>query len=296
MPNLPYSYIPRFRRTRMPAILVAAFLIGCSAPVPRPIGPARDYDDAKDMFKRGRFDRALDFTDGLAKAVPPTSHTERAQVLRVIIYSGMMQGYKTLVDAYAKGYVATMDARVQAEFKRISGDYLYTGAQASLGLAEAARQLTEGSKIAKQLTLEAPYPSTEGPLEVTQLNRVKDGGWIEANEQEAAALDAQRKGIDDALAAAVGGDRSKARSALTAGPVKLDGVDFCLFIGKQLLDAFVFFDRKHLMDSQKLGLLSNQADEAANAALALLKQNPNKDKEKAVKKLQDQIKATLKAI
>lgn len=109
-------------------------------------------------------------------------------------------------------------------------------------------------------------------------------------------MDAQRKGIDDALAEVITGDRSKARASLMAGPVKLGGVDFALFLGKQLLNGASFFDRKHMRDSQKLRILCGEADDAGKAALALLKDTPHKDKEKGVKKLQDQIKTALKPL
>jgi hypothetical protein len=44
----------------------------------------------------------------------------------------------------------------------------------------------------------------------------------------------------------------------------------------------------------KLRTLCGEADEAAKAALALLKESPDKDKEKAAKKLQDDVKTALK--
>jgi len=105
-----------------------------------------------------------------------------------------------------------------------------------------------------------------------------------------------RKGIDDALAEVVNGDRAKARAILAAGPVKLDGVDFALVLGRELVVGASFFDRKHIRDSEKLNVLCNAADTVAKGALALLKENPNKDKEKEVKKLQDRIKTTEKNI
>lgn len=295
MSNGSKNHAPRCGRVLIPAILIISFLTACSAPVQRPTGPAREYDDAKDMFKRGRFDRTLEFTGGLAKMVPPGPYTERARVLQVVVYSGVMQGYKNLAEAYAKGAQETKNTRFQAEYKRITNDVLRTGAQSGLGLGETAHLLTEGAQISKELILEAPYPSIEGPFEVAQLVQVKAGGWIEPDQQDAAAVDAQRKGIDDALAAIVGGDRPKAQSALAAGPVKLNGVDFGIYLGKQLVDAASFFDRKHLRDYPKFRTLLTAADEAASAAQALLKQNPNTEKDKAVKKLQDQIKAALKA-
>ena len=79
---------------RVLVVLLAclALTLSCSAPVPRPVGPAADYQDAKDMVKRNRFDRALEFTDGLASATPATKFTERAQVLRVVIFAGEVKG------------------------------------------------------------------------------------------------------------------------------------------------------------------------------------------------------------
>jgi hypothetical protein len=150
--------------------------------------------------------------------------------------------------------------------------------------------------IPKELILEVPFPSTEGPGEVKEFARVKTGGWLEPDQQEAAAVDCLNKGIDDALAGALSGDRSKARAALATGSAKIEGVDFALFLGNQLVDGATLFDRKHGRDSQRLKTLCNEADEVAKAALALLKENPSKDKESEVKKLQDRIKVTLKNV
>ena len=289
------SHTPACRRVLIPAFLLLSFLTACSAPVQRPTGPALQYDDAKDMFKRGRFDRTLEFTGSLARMVPPGPYTERARILQVVVYSGMMQAYKNLAEAYTKGAQETKNTRFQAEYKRITNDVLRTGAQSALGLGETAHLLTEGGQISNELILEAPYPTTEGPFEVAYLVKVRGGGWIEPDQQDSAAVDAQRKGIDDALAAIVGGDRPKAQSALAAGPVKLSGVDFGMYLGRQLVDAASFFDRKHLRDYPKFRTLLTAADEAASAAQGLLKQSPNSEKDKAIKKLQDQIKAAIKA-
>lgn len=285
---------PRKGRGLLPVFLTLVLALACSAPVPRPTGVAYEFDSAKDMFKKGRFDKALDFTDAPATASPPNAFTERALVLRVAIYSGRVKGYKELVDAYRKGADATKNTRFKAEYERQRHDGLQYGSRLALGLGDAAHRLTEGGQLPKELTLEAPYPTTEGPQTLPPLARVIEGGWIEPEEQEAVARDAQVKGIDDALAEMVGGDRSKARSALTAGPVKISAVDFGIFLGRQLLEGASFFDKKHMRDSMKFRTLCQEADEAAKAVLALLKDNPDKNKEKAAKKLQDDVKTALK--
>lgn len=289
-----YRSLLRNSPALIPIILSLALALSCSAPVPRPTGVAYEYDSAKDMFKKGRFDKALDFTDGPATASPPNAFTERALVLRVAIYSGQVRGYKELADAYRKGAEATKNTRFKAEYERQRHDSLQYGSRLALGLGDAAHKLTEGAQLPKELTLDAPYPTAEGPQTLPLLARVAEGGWIEPEEQESVGRDAQLKGIDDVLAEMVGGDRSKARTALAAGPVKISGVDFGIFLGKQLLEGASLFDRKHMRDSMKLRTLCQEADESAKAALAQLKEAPDKDKEKAAKKLQDDIKTALK--
>ncbi len=276
-------------------VAVAMLPVACSAPTPRPTGDAATYQDAKVMFKRGRFDRTLEFTEDLSKQKPPKEFTQRAQVLRLVTHAGLMQGYKDLAEGYGKGSETTKNPHFEVEYKRMRGDALHAGGQAALGLGEVAHALTEGGQIAKELTLEAPYPTGEGPLEVPELIKVRTGAWIEPEQQDAAAKAAQLKGIDEVLEAAVGGDRSKARNAMNAGPVQIEGADFAIFLGRQLVDAAGFFDRKRLLDYQKLKALCSEADEAATAALTLLKDKPDKDKAKAAKKIRDQVKATLKA-
>ena len=295
MPKANYSLL-HFHR--VPAVLLAclALVMSCSAPVPKPTGPAADYQDAKDMFKRSRFDKSLEFSDGLASATPATKYTERAQVLRAVIFTGHVESCKELVEAYAKGADTTKNTHFKAEYERLRHDSLQDGMKAALGLAETAHQLLEGGKVSKQLILETPYPSVEGPFEVADLAHVKEGGWIEPDHQDAAAVDSLNKGVDDALAGAVGGDRSKARSALASGSTTIDGLDFTIFLGNQLVDGAGLFDRKHGNDPGKLRAVCNEASEAVKAAEGLLKETPNAEKDKQVKKLDDQIKTTLKHI
>jgi len=287
-----------FHFYRVLVVLLASLALtsSCSQPVPKPTGPGADYQDAKDMFKRGRFDRALEFTDGLASAVPATKFTERAQVLRVVILSAQVKSDKELVDTYTKGADQAKNTHFKAEYERLRHDNLQDGMKAALGLAETAHQLLEGGKVSKQLTLEAPYPSVEGPIEVADLEQVKQGGWIEPDHQDAAAVDSLNKGVDDALAGAVGGDRSKARSALTSDSTTVDGLDFTIFLGNQLVVGAGLFDRKNGNDPVKLRAVCSEASEAVKTAEGLLKETPNADKEKQVKKLDDQIKTTLKHI
>ena len=283
-----------FSHFTLTVLSVLALSVSCSPPVQKPSGPAYDYDAAKDMFKRGRFDKAIEFSDALATASPPNAFTERAQVLRAVIFSGRLRAYEELESAYNKGATTTKNPRFEAEYQRLRHDNLQMAGQSALALAETAHQLSVSGTLPKEVTLEASYPTTEGPIELADLEKVRQGAWIEPDAQDAVANQAVFKGIDDALADVVSGDRSKARTALATGSTKLDGISFALYVGKGLVDGAVMFDRKHGRDSQRLKTMCTEADEIVKATLALLKDNPDKDKEKDVKKLQDQIKSTLR--
>ncbi len=277
------------------AFAIAA-LLNCSAPQPRLTGVAYEYDSAKDMLKKGRFDKALEFSEAPAKASPPNAFTSRAQVFQVAVYSGLIHGHKELADSYRKGADTTKNPQFKAAYERQRNDAVQYGSRLALGLAEIAHKITELKTLEPEYTIDAPYPSTEAPMTLPQLAKVMEGGWIDPDEQEAVGKDALLKGISDALADLVGSDRSKARTALSAGPVKIEGADFGLYLGRELVTAASMFDKKHMRDSTKLKLICGKADEAAQAVAALLKAKPDKAKEKTLKKLQDDIKTTLRVM
>lgn len=290
-------HLPLQIQSGLPLVMVSlSLLVGCSSSPPRPTGNAGIYADATDMFNKGRFDRALDFTGELANSSSQTDFTDRARVLRAVILSGLVNAYQNLADAYQKGSEKTQNAHLKGEYNRLRHDNLEYWSKTALALGDVGLQLMRGGGIPKQVTLEAPYPATEGPMAVTQLSRVREGGSIESEDQEAATRDAQRKGIDDALAEMVGGDRSKARSELVRGPVKLNGVDFALFLARQLLVGAGAFDRKHMHEPTKFMALYGESQKAVGAALALLKDNPNPDQEKEAKKLQNEVKVALRTM
>ena len=287
----------RFLKTyyAFPCLIAASiFMPSCSQPVQQPAGPAGVYAEAAKYFADGKLDKAVEHTDDLAKGSPPNDYTTRARVLRVIIFSGELKAYHQLLDAYIKGIEKTKNSNAKSMFGAQRTENLQHGLQTALYLAQAAHYLTEGGTLPKDLMLDAPYPASEGPTQIPVLDRVMEGGIISPDEIASAALEAQRKGIDDALGEALGGDRAAARSTLKGGPAKLDTYKFSIFLAKQLWSAAGIFDRKHGHDPERYRTLCGEADEAAKIALATLKESPDKDRAKEVKKIQDDIKAGLK--
>jgi len=282
------------RRFAIPVFLSFVFALACTPPVERPKGPAADYADAKEMFKRGRLDRVIDVTEGLAETKPPGKYVYEARVLRAVVFSGQVKAFDEMADSYQKGQKAVHQAEYAVTYRRQRQDSLQMAGNSALGLGEIAQQFIADGSFPKELVLDVPWPEAEGPEVVEQLQRAREGGRISSEDQDAAAIDASRKGIDNALGEIVGGDRAKARTALVAGPVKLDGVDFAIFLDKQLLSGAKMFDQWHLQDPDKVKTLCTLADNIAQQALALLKESPNKDQQKEIKKLQESIKKTMR--
>ena len=281
---------------RLPGLIVLAgvILASCGPTTQQTAGPTDPYDRAKDAFKSGQIEKALELTDKLATVTPPADSTERARVLRAVIYTGELKSANELAEGYSKGAEKAKNPQFESYYRRLHNDNLSAAAQAALNLAETAHQLAPDGVIAKELTLEASYPTTEGPTEINQLTRVEEGGWIESDVQESAAADSLRKGIDDALADVVSGDRAKARQALAGGSTKLEGAAFAIFLSKELAAGAVVFNRHHARDPQKLITLCDEGDVTLKAASALLKDTPDKDQQKEVAKLQDQFKTIRK--
>jgi hypothetical protein len=291
-------------------------LVSCGPKTEKSAGPISDHDlmvmargndikiteqlfnRAKDAFKSGQWDRALELTEGLATA--PTArvgHTHfrvRSRTLRTVIYAGQLKGRMELAEAYGQGADKAKNPQFKAEYRRLQNDHLQAAAHAALNLAETARQLAPDGVISKTVPLETSIPPTEGPVEIAALERVKEGGWLEPDQQESAAADSLRKGMDDALAEVVSGDLAKARTVFADGPANLEGAAFAIFLAQELADGAIVFDRHHRPDSLKMKTLCDQGQETLKAALARLQDNPDKDKEKEVKKLQDRFKTLLK--
>lgn len=272
-------------------ILLVAFFTACSSSVSPPQGAGVDYEQAKVMFKQGNLDRALSLTDSMASGTNPNDPgTAYSRVLRAVIYSARVRAYRELADTYKKGSQAASNQRSVTSYNRRRSNALQYGSDSALNLGEVVMQFTSTPNFPKEVTLDAPWPSVEGPEEIPALAKIRRGGWIPEDEQDNVVRDAQRGEIDDILAQFVGSDRSKAREKMTAGPVKLNGLDFALFLEKQIVYGLAFFGPQYLNNPGQLKTLCGVADRLVSPIESMLKENPDKAKQEELEKLEDQIK------
>ncbi|TAM78680.1 MAG: hypothetical protein EPN47_20020 [Acidobacteria bacterium] len=275
---------------RILTILLTLFFAACSSSVSPPRGSGVDYQQAKVMFKQGNLDRALSLTDAIAEANSNSPDALNARVLRAVIYSGRIDAYRELADTYKKGSDIATKSQAVASYNRRRSNALQYGGGAALDLGEVVMQMTSKPDFPKELTLDAPWPDVEGPQVIDALTRIRRGAWVPEEAQDSAGLDAQHKGIDDVLAELVGGNRSKVRTAMQAGPVKLNGLDFALFLEKQMVEGLELFGPKYLANPGQVKTLCDVANRLASPIETTLKENPDKAREAAFKKFQKQIK------
>ncbi len=270
--------------------MLTSFLAACSSSSSPPKGIGVDYQQAKVMFKQGNLDRTLNLTDAMAAANTNSPGALNARVLRAVIYSGRIDAYRELADTYKKGAQVATKSQSVASYNRRRSNAMQYGSEAALNLGEAVMQFTSKPEFPKDLALDASWPSVEGPKDIDAFARIRRGAWVPEDAQDSAAIDAQHKAIADVLGELVGGDRSKARTAMEAGPVKLNGLDFALFLEKQMVEGVELFGPKYLANPGQLKTLCGAADRLVPPIEAMLKENADKAKEAEFKKLQKQIK------
>lgn len=282
--------------TLLPFLIAIALVTSCSPPVEKPRGAAAIYDNAKQTFAKGHYDKALEVLDDLNDADPPNAYTDRARVLSAIILSGEVNGYKEVADAYAKGAEKTKDRNDKVEFSRQRTDNILRCSKLALGLGQVTMQLTKGGTLPKELMLEAPYPTSESPVSMPVLNKVRDGLKIGRDDEEQVELDAPRVGVADAIAEALRTDRDKAKSKMNAGPINLDKGDFALYLSNAVLTAASIYDPKHGNDPAKFKTLADIASGSMNIAATSLRSDSDPAKTKRLKTLQAQLKDSDKTL
>ena len=272
------------------SVLLTSFLMACSSSVSPPTGPGYDYEQAKLMFKQGNLDRVLSLTDSMASRGSTSAEALKARVLRAVIFSSRIDAYKDLADTYEKGSQIATKAQSVTSYNRHRSNDMQYGSESALNLGEIILEFTSTPEFPKEVTLDAPWPSVEGPQDVENLSRIRRGVWVPEDAQETAGIDAQHKALDDVLADLAGGDRSKAKTAMQAGSIKIDGLDFALFLEKQMVDGLTLFGPKYLASPGQLKTLCDVANRLGPPIEAMLKEKPDKAKEAQFKKLQNQIK------
>ena len=260
-------------------LLAAAF--ACSPPQERATGYAKVFEDAKETFGQSRFTKAQDYATNLAKASPANEFTERGQLLSIVIANGMAGAYKELGDAYRDGGEDMESSADRSEYAGRRLNYFQDAKSHTLHLAEMSSRFLQSQKEGelKELTLEAPIPAAEGPAVNQQLERVRNGMRLQANEHEDAHLNAVRSGMKRSLAEVLGVDPSEVPTVLETGSAKVTNLAFCLFLTRQLLENAEALGPKGVNEPKMRLAVLDRAGMALDRAQELLEAAPEPDQE-----------------
>ena len=272
--------IPSILGASLASILLAA-TFACTPPQERATGYAQVFEDAKETFGQSRFSKAQGYATNLAKASPANEFTERGQLLSIVIANGMAGAYKELGDAYRDGGEDMESSADRSEYANRRLNYFQDAKSHTLHLAEMSSRFLQSQQEGevKELTLEAPIPTAEGPAVNQQLERVRNGMRLQANEHEDAHLNAVRSGMKRSLAEVLGVDPSEVSTVLETGSAKVTNLALCLFLTRQLLENAEALGPKGVNEPTMRLAVLDRAGLALDRAQELLEAAPEPDQE-----------------
>jgi hypothetical protein len=215
-------------------------LVSCtSGPMPPAPGtPAFYWGAAQETFLAGDYLKTSEHLGRLAR--PENEYTARAKVMRLVVTTGLMQGYKDLAEQYEYGARANK-ANPTPFRKRVSANRgLATryAMQVSEGYAEF-RKGHSGSEVA----LAFPFPARGAMGMAPQMPKVAQGTLLPEADLESAQIAMLQRGVLMAVCRAAGasGDAPKAKELLKAPPLNVALNAFQFGMAESLFEASALF-------------------------------------------------------
>jgi hypothetical protein len=270
-----------------------AFLSSCSdsgggAPALRTGTPPYYFQTAKDAYVKGDFAKANDWLDRITK-LNKNEHSERAWAYRLLLGSGLLNGYKELADNYEYGQRSTK-ANPTPFIKKVT-EYRGAASRMALQYGELYAEYAKSAPGAEAV-IDFPFPATGSTAKPPQLNQIAQG--IAPTEEAVAATQSAMltRGVVTAICQTVGAgdDASKGRAALATPPVKVPRSAFELVMAKTLFAGAQLHNNKNQGNPAVQEFLSKQALKALESVTGTskeikeLKTNIEKELKDAVKR------------
>ena len=265
---------------------------GC-APRPKPVTPASQFAEAKEMLRQRTHDRALDSLAKLSKQ--ENELAERARMLSIAVLGGMGESYREMGDAYMKGSTVVRTEAEKMRFRKMAMDYFGMARVRSLGYVEQFLPLLKKSDT-KPFTVEARFPEV-GAVENATVNKLQQGIWVGDEERYQAELDTLDLWVAKILCASASvTDLNQGRALYQKGTVDLDPRGYFVAMARTMMDASALFMPKALDDSRLRRLFYEKADETLDTSMRLLKMQPDKALEARARKMKDDCQRELKRL
>ena len=265
---------------------------GCAAS-PKPATPASQLAVAKEALRQRDHDRALDLLARLSKQENETA--ERARMLSIAVLGGMGESYHEMGDAYLKGSTLVRSEAEKTRFRKMAMDYYGMARVRSLNSVEQFLPLLKKSDT-KPFTVEAKFPEAS-VMENATLKKLQQGIWVGEEERYRAELDVLDLWVAKMLCASASvSDLNQGRALYQKGAVELDPRGYFVAMARTIMDGSTLFAPKALDDSRMRRLFYEKAQDTLDAAMRLLKIQPDKALETRARKMKEDSQKELKRL
>jgi hypothetical protein len=246
------------------------------------------YAEAKKAISEVKFEKAISLTGEILSRFASTKYGDKARILRIILLSGLSQGYGRMAEAHLDGFEKSI--KNAGAFRSIAFDYYRKQKNASLGFFEACDFFLKDYSEKTPYVLDVEFPSRDLTPN-RRLDEVRSGNLLAAEQLKAAEEDELRNGLITSLTGflAAGGDRAKARKLLEGGPKTLDHAEVMVMLGRTLLENQKVFGRSALNEIQNYRQFYQKSSECAELALKILKDNPNQEVQTQAEQLKTEL-------
>ena len=269
-------------------------VLSCGGP-PKVARGSAEYQflEAKKAITEAKLERAINLTSELLTKFPDTDYADKARIVRIVLLSGVSQGYGRMAEAHLDGFEKSI--KNAGALRSVAFDYYRKQKNASLGFYEACDFFLKNYSEKTPYVLDVEFPSqnlTHNP----KLDEVRSGSVLAPEQLSVAEADELRNGLIMSLTGFLGAgdDRAKARKLLESGPRPLDHAEFMVMLGRTLLENQKVFGRRALNEIQNYRQFYEKSSECSELALKLLKDNPNQEIQSQADRLKTELEVMKK--
>jgi hypothetical protein len=248
------------------------------------------YGEAKKAMSEIKYEKAISLTGEILNRFPNTEYADKARILRIILLSGLSEGYEKIAQAHIEGFEKSI--KNAGAFRSAAFDYYRKQKSVALGFYQACDFFLKNYSEQTPYVLDCDFPSQDLTPN-RRLDEVRSGNRLDSEQLRAAEEDELRNGVITSLTGflGAGGDRARARKLLEGGSHPLNHAEFMVMLGRTLLEDQKLFGRGVLNEIQNYRQFYQKTMECADLALKILKDKPDKEVQTRVEQLKGELEA-----
>jgi hypothetical protein len=274
------------------SFLVLTPTLGCGGQPKAARGSAEyQYLEAKKAISEVKLEKAIGLTSDILNRFSNTEYADKARILRIVLLSGVSQGYGKMAEAHLGGFEKSI--KNAGAFRSAAFDYYRKQKNAAFGFYQACDFFLKNYSEKTPYVLDVEFPKQDFTPN-RKLDEVRNGTLLDPEQLKVAEEDELRNGLITSLTGflGAGGDRTRARRLLEGGAKTLDHAEFMVMLGRTLLESQKVFGRAALNEIQNYRQFYQKSAECSELALKLLKDNPNQE----IQSQADQLKTELEVL